>query len=208
MSAVGHDATRGTGPPPTRPPAGSGVVGAAAVLASFGAVVALHLLRPDLGPAGHRLSEYAVGPWGWLMTTAFVTFAGGLLILRRRLPAQGRLGPVRQLLGVAAVGMAVSTVFETDVTASDALREAVHSTASSGAFLALVVAAVWTATAARAAVAWPTSPAVPDVAAALAVLGATVSPILHDGPWTGVVQRASYLALVTWLLLLSRAWRR
>ena len=37
------------------------------VLLSLGlaCVVALHVLRPDLGPAGHRISEYAIGPYGY-----------------------------------------------------------------------------------------------------------------------------------------------
>ncbi len=183
----------------------STAVGSAAVLTSVGAVVALHVLRPNLGPAGHRLSEYAVGPWGWLMTAAFLGFTGGLLAVRRGLPAHGRLGPVRALLGVGAVGMVVSAVFETDVTAPHAAREVIHSTASSGAFLSLVAAAVWTVTGARAVLAWPTPTVVPDGIVTLAVLGAVVSPLAHDGPWTGAVQRASYVVLVIWLLLLSRA---
>jgi hypothetical protein len=29
----------------------------------------------DLQPAGHRLSEYANGPYGWMMTVAFVASA-------------------------------------------------------------------------------------------------------------------------------------
>lgn len=202
-------ATGRAGDAPAPAPDGTTVrsttAGAAAVLTSAGAVVALHVLRPDLGPAGHRLSEYAVGPWGWLMTAAFLLFAGGLPGVRRGLPTQGRLGPVRLLLGVGAVGMVVSAAFETDVTAPDAAREVIHSTASSGAFLSLVAAAVWTVTGARAVLAWPTPTVVPDVVVTLAVLGAVVSPLAHDGPWTGAVQRVSYVVLVIWLLLLSRA---
>jgi hypothetical protein len=196
---------------PARPapaPPRSGWWAATAVVAfasSAAAVVCLHLLRPDLSPADHRLSEYAVGPWGWLMTTAFVTFAGGLLALRRALPARGRLGPVRLLLGVAALGMAASAAFETDVSRPDALRETIHSTASTSAFLSLVAAAVWTATIGRGAAAWRTSAAVPDLVTGLAALGAVISPIAHDGPWTGAVQRASYVVLMIWLVLASRA---
>ena len=32
------------------------------LVAGLVAVVVLHLLRPDLGPARHRISEYAIGP--------------------------------------------------------------------------------------------------------------------------------------------------
>ncbi len=45
------------------------------------ALVLLHILRPDLEPSRRRLSEYAVGEFGFLMTTAFLASAGGLLAL-------------------------------------------------------------------------------------------------------------------------------
>lgn len=205
MRAVAHERAGRCGPPagpgaPRRP----AVVGAAAVLTSVAAVAALHVLRPELDPAGHRLSEYAVGPWGWVMTGAFVAFAVGLWSLRHGVPTHGPLRPARALLAVAAAGMTVSAVFETDAMRPDALREVVHSTASSGAFLALVAAALWTATVARSACAWSTPPALPDALTALALLGAIAGPIAHDGPWTGAVQRASYLVLIVWLVVLSR----
>lgn len=48
---------------------------AAATLIAAAAVLALHVLRPDLEPASHRLSEYAIGPWGWLTTSVFAALA-------------------------------------------------------------------------------------------------------------------------------------
>lgn len=183
-------------------------VGVAAVLTSVGLVVALHVLRSELGPAGHRLSEYAVGPWGWLMTAAFVAFAAGALAVRRTLPAGGRLRPVRAALAVAVVGLVLSAVFETDVATPDAPREMVHSLASTSALLALVAAAVWSVTYARAAVVWRRASGAATVAATLAALATAVSPAAHDGPWTGAVQRLCYFALAAWLFLLCRVASR
>src|SRR4029450_7620117 len=46
--------------------------------ALFGAVYAIiaavlaHILRPDLNPLTRYLSEYAIGPYGWLMASAFI----------------------------------------------------------------------------------------------------------------------------------------
>jgi hypothetical protein len=175
------------------------------VAAGAGAVLALHAVRPDLEPASHRLSEYAVGPWGWLMTAAFLALAAGMWLLRRALPAAGRLRPVRALLAVAAVGLVLSALFRTDVTTPDALRETVHTVASSSALLSLVAAAAWTITLGARAIAWRRARVPAGVATAVCVLGVALSPVAHDGPWTGVVQRLSYLCLTVWMLLVCRA---
>ena len=178
------------------------------MLVSVAAVAALHVVRPDLDPAQRRLSEYAVGASGWLMTLAFVAVAGGSWSLRRSIAAWPGLGPVRVLLAVAAVGMLASAAFETDVTTPAAPRELVHSAVSSTAFASLVLAMLWTSTVARAAIAWSIPRAVPDAVTAMAALGAVLGPIAHDGPWTGLVQRLTWLAVMVWLLLLTRAASR
>ncbi|HWM70482.1 MAG TPA: hypothetical protein VNO35_28180 [Steroidobacteraceae bacterium] len=33
------------------------------------ALALLHFLRPDYAPASNFISNYAVGPYGWIMTT-------------------------------------------------------------------------------------------------------------------------------------------
>ncbi len=48
------------------------------------AVVALHVLRPELAPISHRLSEYAIGRYGGVMTAAFVCVGASLLMLAGR----------------------------------------------------------------------------------------------------------------------------
>ncbi|MBC8076047.1 MAG: DUF998 domain-containing protein, partial [Chloroflexales bacterium] len=53
-----------------------GLVGYTAV-----AIVALHLLRADLNPIEHFVSEYAVGAFGPVMTSAFITWGLGILAL-------------------------------------------------------------------------------------------------------------------------------
>lgn len=205
MRAVATSGTGRAGPQRSDPARRWRAAATSAVLASIAAIVALHVLRPDLDPAGHRLSEYATGPWGWLMTAAFVAFAGSMWAVRRVLQPRAGLGAVRLLLALAAGGMLLSAVFETDVTSPAATRELVHSMASSAAFICLIAAALWMSTVARTAVTWPMPAVVTDVVTALATLGAVLSPITHDGGWTGVVQRCSYLAIAVWLLLLACA---
>ena len=38
-------------------------------------LLALHLIRPRVSPIERRLSEYALGPYGWLIDTAFAMTA-------------------------------------------------------------------------------------------------------------------------------------
>src|SRR6266702_3274230 len=47
----------------------------------FVAVVTLHFLRPDYDPVKRAVSNYAIGPYGFLMTTAFFALALSLFAL-------------------------------------------------------------------------------------------------------------------------------
>jgi hypothetical protein len=178
---------------------------AAAALMAIALVLGLHLLRSELEPASHRLSEYALGSWGWLMTSAFLSAATGVWLLRRALPASAHLRPARALLAVAAVGFAVSALVPTDPLRPEAVREAVHSAASAGALIASTAAALWTVTIGVEAIDWRRALGPARVAVTVAAVGALLSPLLHDGPWTGAMQRLSVAALFVWLLLVCRA---
>jgi hypothetical protein len=178
---------------------------AAAVVVALAIVLGLHVLRRDLEPASHRLSEYAVGPWGWLMTSAFVLVAVGVWLLRRALPASTLLRPVRALLALAVVGFAVSGLVPTDPATPDAVSETVHSAASAGALMASAAAAMWTVTIGVESIAWRRALGPARVVTAVAGLAVVMGPWVHDGPWTGAVQRLSVAALAVWLLLVSHA---
>lgn len=87
-------------------------------LGFVGLVAALHVVRSDLAPQAHVLSEYALGPTGWLMASAFFALAGSfaalLLALRHDLK-KGWLGRVGLLaLAVAALGAAMGGLFPMD----------------------------------------------------------------------------------------------
>jgi hypothetical protein len=93
---------------------------AIALTASIGfvaLVMLLHILRPDLAPGGHVLSEYALGPTGWIMTLAFLalaaSFAALILVVKPHVP--GWRGVVGLLaLGIAAVGATLGGLFPMD----------------------------------------------------------------------------------------------
>ena len=80
-------------------------------------LAALHVLRPDLEPSWHVISEYAVGAHGWVMALSFFSLAVGcagvLIVLVPRIKSVfGRIGLVFML--AAAVGLAMATVFPMD----------------------------------------------------------------------------------------------
>jgi hypothetical protein len=80
-------------------------------------VLALHVVRADLDPSWHMVSEYSVGPAGWLMRLAFLALAASFscLMLALRSRAQGALGVTgRVFLGIAGVGAAMGGLFNTD----------------------------------------------------------------------------------------------
>jgi Protein of unknown function (DUF998) len=161
------------------------------------AVVALHVLRPDLAPISHRLSEYAIGTYGGVMTAAFGCVGASLLTLAAAIVAADRRLCSRitaVAVGLAGVGMVVSGVYRTDVSRSGATADALHSAASGLATLALIGAAVfWTAVASRR--------AAPVVLATMGLALGAVSPALHRSRWSGLSQRLLWLTLLAWVIV-------
>ena len=81
-------------------------------------IVTLHFLRPDLNPISRPTSEYAVGPYAFLMTTAFLSMSIASLSLVIAL-YKGMSSSVRSrtgliLLGVWGVGVLVAMSFPID----------------------------------------------------------------------------------------------
>ena len=77
----------------------------------------LHLIKPELDPSWHFISEYAIGRYGWIMVLAFLSpaLAGVSLFLALRSQLQtitGRTGLA--LLLVSALGLIIGAVFTTD----------------------------------------------------------------------------------------------
>src|SRR5947209_20023021 len=60
-------------------------------------LIVLIFLRPDLDPSWHTISEWAIGPYGWMMSSAFLTsalsYAALFVMLRPQVRgATGRVG--------------------------------------------------------------------------------------------------------------------
>lgn len=174
-------------------------------------IVALHLLRRDLAPTGHRISEYAIGPHGALMAVAFVGIGLGLLALGAAIgaarPDRGATF-VAVSIGAAGIGMIMSGIWRTDPGRSGATTDAIHSAASAFATLALIVAAVTWSVVLRVRPGGVQPRSRHDAGAVLAIAAAVLgalSPVLHRSSWTGISQRLLWLTLLTWLLV--TAWR-
>lgn len=107
-------------------------------------IAVLHFLRPDISPLHRPTSEYAVGPFGYLMTSAFVamSLATSALVLGlgRDLPRSGihRVGLV--FLGLWAVGLLVAATFPIDAEgAPQTLPGTIHRINGPLTFLSLIV---------------------------------------------------------------------
>lgn len=96
----------------------------AATVLSTVLIALLHVVKSQLDPSWHVLSEYAIGEYGWIMVLAFITGATGLVALFAALKSQLRTVTGRIGLGcllVTALGMIIAAVFTSDpITVGDA----------------------------------------------------------------------------------------
>jgi hypothetical membrane protein len=93
---------------------------------SFTLIALLHALEPQYDPSWRFVSEYATGPYGWLMQVAFLAMATGFAALAIALRAEvssrlGRVGLI--LLCVSAIGCAIAGIFPMDPIAPLPVRQ-------------------------------------------------------------------------------------
>jgi hypothetical protein len=65
-------------------------------------LTALHLIKPELDPSWHFISEYAIGDYGWVMMLAFLSLAFSCVTLFLTIRSQ-----IRSLGGY--IGLALTT---------------------------------------------------------------------------------------------------
>ena len=174
-------------------------------VAAISLVVTLHILRTDISPAAGRLSEYANGPYGWMMTTSFVALGCGLImmgvVLQSGRSREWRSWASPALAFSAGAATILSGIFPTEAPAAD---ESIHSPASAVAVVAVVTLALAHSTrSAGRRSGWTRDPAGTGLALGAFVLAA-LSPVIHHTRWTGFGQRALWIVLATWLL--RAAW--
>jgi hypothetical protein len=178
------------------------------VSAAFSAVTVIHMLRTDLDPVREVMSAYANGSHGVVMTAAFYALGIAALLMSYRLPKATHHSIVARsvavLLAASGVGLVLAGVFEVErPLVPDTIEEIIHSDAAIGAFVLLIGAMVLFAVVCRRDVRWHTFFGPGLTLAAIAVIGAGLSPVADRTPWTGLAQRTLGLTVFTWLLLVA-----
>ena len=111
-------------------------------------LIALIFLRPDLDPSWHTISEWAIGPYGWITSTAFLisalSYAGLLVMLRNQAHGiQGRLGfGVLLICTIGAIGVGLFTTDPMPVHPPLSLRGTLHVIFGTTQLILLPVAAL------------------------------------------------------------------
>jgi Protein of unknown function (DUF998) len=171
-------------------------------------VSVLHVLRDDLSPISHRISEYATGRYGVVMTVAFMSVGEGLFAFAWSLwrsRSDGRESLLVPLaVAVAGVGMIVAGVYPIDRDGVESTSELIHNRATATAAVSLIGTAVTLSIVRPARMRQPWQPVPAALAVAATVFGA-LNPLLHHSSWSGLSQRALWLTLLAWLLV--AAWR-
>ena len=154
--------------------------------------IALHFLEPEYDPRFQFMSDYAWGPYGWLMTTTFfvlglalVTIALGLRDVHHSSPS-ARTG--FGLLVIGALFVCMAGVFR---------GFPLHDVGGAVAFPSLVMAALFLSWSFRDAAGWQAIHPV-TLVIALGMLAAVVSMVADVG-MPGLQQRAFFCLLLLWL---------
>ena len=174
------------------------------------AVVVMHFLRPEYNPIDHAVSNYAVGSFGYLMTSAFYVLAVGVFALAlsvSRSIAHTNLSRVAiLLLCLASSGMVVMGIFPGDAHALHppaTITGVVHWTAAGVSFLSIMVAAFLLASIFKSDKRLQRFQR-PCFIFALAMVGALLLyGILALVGWIGIGQRIYLAVSLLWLLILA-----
>lgn len=173
------------------------------------ALILLHLLRPDYPPASHMISDYAVGRYGWVMTTWFIGMSIGCLMLALGLKQSGpkttlaTLGSI--LLGVASVGLLVSATFPTDLDGAPTTQTGnIHTISFLINVASILIATVLTSLSFGSHLRWRSYRATALALAALILVAFVIQFLtLHRGAPYGLANRLFVALLFLWLFATS-----
>ena len=176
-------------------------------------IIAMHVLSPGIDPVNRPTSEYAIGPFGYLMTSAFVALSVAtwslVLGLHRTLDPQGAQRIGLFFLGWFGIALLIAAVFQIDAEgAPDTFHGSVHRISGPIAFLSLTLGTNFTTRLFRLHESWRRISRVATVLA-LAMIpefiagGVTAS----RGVGAGIAQRIMIATFATWYLVVGARLR-
>ena len=177
------------------------------------AVCLMHVLRPDYVPAKSMISAYGVGPYGWIMTTAFLAAGAGCLMLVLGLARTGPRSNTARfamfLIAIASIGLVVSAEFPMDVTGPATRTGDIHDISFLVNIVSLFLAALFLAAAFGTDARWRRYQRGAVVLAALLIVGFVLQFLtlrIRGLPY-GFANRLFAGLVITWLLT-NAVWLR
>jgi hypothetical membrane protein len=177
------------------------------------AAITLHLLPTGFNPVTHELSDYANGPYGWLMTVGFLGLGLGSLLLVwivARGHDAGLLSPATLvLLGVWGAARFLAAFFHDDLPgAVPTVHGRIHNVLAALAFFSVSVAMILASRSFRREPRWSSLSMLSLVLGVLALIatllfvgGVESSSPTH--PVLGLSERVFYVCAIVWLLLIG-----
>jgi uncharacterized protein DUF998 len=198
-----------TAPGSRKPVAGLATVAILGTAYFVAVIIAMHVLSPEFNPVDRPTSEYAKGPFGYLMTSAFVSLSVSTwalaMGLRRNLlrSAQSRLG--LGFLGVFGIGLLVAAAFPIDLEgAPQTMAGTIHSINGPIAFLSLTLGTNLVSRLLKRDPTWQPISRIASVIAILMIPEFVAGGLAAArGTGAGLAQRILVATFVTWYLLMA-----
>ena len=169
-------------------------------------VLVLHVLRPQLNPVSHAISEYALGPFGSLMTIAFIIRGLGELFLVTGL-ALGTMRSSRSWTGLVLLSLSTVCSFLVAIFPGNLQNTRIlliHSSSALLGFSSLAIAALVWSQRFRKDPLWRSS-ALASFILGLLMLLSLVSLVESPSGFLGLTERVLEVFIIFWLCFM--AWR-
>jgi hypothetical protein len=171
-------------------------------------IAALHFVRPDVNPVLEPISNYAVGPYGFLFTAAAI--GGGLAALALALGLYLGIAPPGRsyvglfLLGLYGVSELLGGIFPIDVGAETTTAGAIHNIVGNIAFFGLPIAAILLSLGMGKDERWRSFRLPALALAGVVVLTVVLTMVgFNIGIGFGVLQRLFNVAAMLWMLVVA-----
>lgn len=168
-------------------------------------VILLHVIRPDKNPMSCFVSEYAVGDFSWLMTTAFLSLATGVSLLLLALTRNVKASKTSVItLGIFCVGAFLLAIFPTDIPGdSPTSTGLIHGLSALVALLNLGIAMISWGFVFRRNKEWNSMAKLSWFFGAVS-LALFIIFFMNPPAFRGLMQRILLLWNISWILLINR----